>query len=125
MVGANARAPGIATTTRSQRGSVTIAFTRLWNSGPPAWPWIKYSALRLADRVPSVRPNSRSRPGLRSITSSVCWPMEPVAPRMAMFIGRLMSVDQMEHRGGEVDEDRRKQNRIEAVEHSPVARNEV
>src|SRR5713226_9117812 len=95
IVGASARAPGMATTTRSQRGSVTMACTLASKSGSPAWPWISYSALRLADRVPSVRPNSRSRPGLRSMTSRVCWPIEPVAPRMATLMARVISMDQM------------------------------
>src|SRR5216683_855590 len=121
IVGASARAPGMATTTRSQRGSVTMACTLASKSGSPAWPWIRYAALRLADRVPSVRPNSRSRPGLRSMTSRVCWPIEPVAPRMATLMARVISMDQMESGGGEVDEDGRKQDRVQSVEDSPVA----
>src|SRR6266568_8826933 len=125
MVGASARAPGMAITTRSHRGSVTIAFTRTSKSGSPACPWMTYSAFRLADLLPSVSPNSRSRSGLRSITSSVCWPMEPVAPRMATLRGRATSVDQVEHGNVEVDKDRRKQDRVQAVEHSAVARNQV
>src|SRR6266571_792606 len=118
MVGASARAPGMAITTRSHRGSVTIAFTRTSKSGSPACPWMTYSAFRLADLLPSVSPNSRSRSGLRSITSSVCWPMEPVAPRMATLRGRATSVDQVEHGNVEVDKDRRKQDRVQADEHA-------
>src|SRR6266568_4636994 len=125
MVGASARAPGMAITTRSHRGSLTIALTRTSKSDSPACPWMTYSACRLADLLPSVSPNSRSRSGLRSITSSVCWPMEPVAPRMATLRGRLTSVDQVEHGNVEVDKDRRKQDRVQAVEHSAVARNQV
>src|SRR5229473_5741649 len=125
IVGARARAPGIATTTSSQRGSVTMAKTRASKSGSPAWPWITCSALRPAVRRPSVSPKSRSRPGLRSMTSSVCRPMEPVAPRMATLRGRVISVNQVEHGGGEVDEDWREQDRVQAVEHSPVARDQV
>src|SRR4029077_1276392 len=99
--------------------------TRASKSASPAWPWIRCSAVRLADRVPSVRPKSRSRPGLRSITSSVCCPMEPVAPRTATLMGRLMSVDQVEGGGCEVDQDGREQDRVQAVEDSPVAWNQV
>ena len=91
MVGARARAPGMATTTRSHRGSVTISLTRASKSGSPAWPWMTYSACRLAERRPSVSPNSRRRSGLRSMTSSVCRPMEPVAPRMTMLRRRVTS----------------------------------
>src|ERR1700730_9436512 len=121
IVGASARAPGMATTTRSHRGSVTIARTRASKSGSPAWPWITWSAARLADRLPSVSPNSRSRPGLRSTTSSVCWPMEPVAPRMATLMGLVTSVDEMECRHIEIDEDRWKQDRVKAVQDTPMA----
>ena len=89
-VGGRARAPGIATTTRSHRGSVTIASTWASNLSSPAWPWTRYSALRLVERLPSVSPNSLKRPGLRSITSRVCWPMDPVAPSSAMLRGRVI-----------------------------------
>ena len=89
IVGDSARAPGIATTTRSHRGSVTIASTFVSNSGSPAWPCTKYGASLLVDRTPSVRPKSLKRAGLRSITSSVCRPIDPVAPSTAMLIGRV------------------------------------
>ncbi len=42
IVGARARAPGMATTTRSHRGSVTIAMTRASKSGSPACPRIRW-----------------------------------------------------------------------------------
>src|SRR5712691_10380151 len=125
IVGASARAPGMATTTRSHRGSVTIAVTRASKSGSPAWPRMTCSAARLAVRLPSVRPNSLRRPGLRSMTSSVCRPIEPVAPRMATLMGRVISVDQMESRHVEVDEDRREENRIESIQDASMARDEV
>src|SRR2546428_10199908 len=81
--------------------------------------------MRLAERLPSVSPNSRRRAGLRSMTSSVCWPMEPVAPSIATLTGRVMSVDQMEHGHVEVDEDRWKEDRVEAVEDASVTRDQV
>src|SRR6267378_6658761 len=139
-VGASARAPDIATTTRSHRGSVTICSTLASKSASPAWPWIRYSAVRLADRRPSVRPKSLSRAGLRSITSRVCCPMDPVAPRTATLMGRPRgprevtatpltswgsSLKDVEHHHVEVDEDRRKQDRVEAVENAAMSRDEI
>src|SRR5258706_988706 len=125
IVGASARAPGMATTTRSHRGSVTIAMTRASKSGSPACPRIRWSAVRLAVRLPSVSPNSFRRPGVRSMTSSVWRPIEPVAPRMATLTGRVISVDQMEGRHVEVDEDRRKKYRIEPIQDASMAGDDV
>src|SRR5712692_5898909 len=125
IVGARARAPGMATTTRSHRGSVTMAMTRASKSGSPACPRIRCSAVRLAVRLPSVSPNSFRRPGLRSMTSSVCRPIEPVAPRMATLTGRVISVDQMEGRHVEVDEDWRKKYRIQPIQDASMAGDEV
>ena len=88
-VGRSARAPGIATSTRSQRGSVTMVSTRASKSGSPAWPWMRYSALWALVRLPSVRPKSFRRDGLRSMTSRAWRPMEPVAPRIATLAGRV------------------------------------
>src|SRR4029077_7125296 len=82
---------------------------------------MRCSAVRPAVRLPSVSPNSFKRPGLRSMTSSVCRPIEPVAPRMATLIGRVTSVDGMEGRQIEVDEDGRKKYRIEPVQPPPMA----
>src|SRR6266851_5755211 len=125
IVGARARAPGMATTTRSHRGSVTIAITRASKSGSPACPRIRCSAVRLAVRRPSVSPNSFRRPRLRSMTSSVCRPIEPVAPRMATLTGCVISVDQMEGRHVEVDEDWRKKYRIEPIQDASMAGDEM
>ena len=100
IVGPNARAPGIATTTRSHRGSVTIAWTLASNSASPAWPCTRKGASRWVDLTPSVRPKSLKRPGLRSITSSVWRPIDPVAPSTAMLIGRVMSKDGRASRTG-------------------------
>src|SRR5467141_1179887 len=125
IVGARARAPGMATTTRSHRGSVTMAVTRTSNSGSPAWPRITYSASRLAVRLPSVSPNSLRRPGLRSMTSRVCCPIDPVAPRTATLMGRVISVDQVEGRHIEVDEDRREQDGIEAIQDAAMPGDQV
>src|SRR4029077_12529018 len=125
--GRRARAPGMATSTRSQRGSVTIVSTRASKSGSPAWPWMTYSALCALVRVPSVRPNSFKRDGLRSITSRAWRPMEPVAPRMTTLAGRVTRSprQQPEHRHIEIDEDRRKEDRVQAIEHAAVARDEI
>src|ERR1700682_473024 len=126
-VGARARAPGMATTTMSQRGSVTSASTRVSKSGSPAWPYTTISALRLVERRPSVRPNRRRRAGLRSMTSSVCWPIEPVAPSTATLIGRLNWPGSKEGEQGqiEVDGGRGKEDRVQPVERAAVSGDQV
>src|ERR1700674_1216360 len=126
-VGARARAPGRATTTMSQRGAVTSASTRASKSGSPAWPCTTISALRFVGRRPAVRPNSFRRAGLRSMTSSVCWPIEPVAPSTATLIGRLNWPGSKEVEQGqiEVDEDRGKEDRVQPVERAAVSGDQV
>src|SRR5260370_33957610 len=59
------------------------------------------------------------------MTSSVWRPIEPVAPRMATLTGRVISVEQMEGRHVEVDEDRWKKYRIEPIQDASMAGDEV
>src|SRR5260370_6766529 len=138
-VGGSARALGIATTTSAQRGSVTIASTLASKSASPACPCTRYSAVRFVDRTPSVKPKRWKRSGLRSMTSSVCWPIEPVAPSTTTLIGLLRGPRKftakplnlwgyrskdVEHRHVEENEDRGKQDRAEAVGQSPLPRDQ-
>src|SRR5260221_4602992 len=124
-VGRRPAIPGVATSTRSTSSAVASA-TR---SSPPVatrfTPSFVASARTAVVRVRAASAVTIRRSGCAAMTSRACWPIEPVAPRIAARVGPFTRPSSQTRRHGQGGDERRdREQRIDAARHAAVPRQE-